>query len=93
MYPRAVSCPLYYQGWVGLWVKCWDTLAHLPLKSWPRYFREREPYKPSRPVSGQPATWAAVGPLPAVSEFREDEAALCPLPETDYPEMGPGPGQ
>lgn len=30
MYPRAVSCPLYYQGRVGLWVKCWGTLAHLP---------------------------------------------------------------
>lgn len=39
MYPRAVSCPLYYQGWVGLWVKYRDTLAHLLY--WPHYFGER----------------------------------------------------
>lgn len=33
MYPRAVSCPLYYQGWVGLWVMGWNTLARLPQSS------------------------------------------------------------
>lgn len=30
-------------------------------------------------------TWAKVGPWPQVSEVREDEVTLYPLPSTDYP--------